>query len=119
MASQTYIKSSVGDFVLIVVSVGMAVSLSGSATARPSKAVGPANPWRVISISDRKAVDMPSASIHFANGRSFRPGLYFPAVVGELRTSGGGPFLVLDGSDCSECDATARSIYIGDPTAWP
>ena len=108
-----------GDFVRIVVAVGLAVSLSRSAIARPSEAVEPVNPWRVISISDRMAVDLPSANIHFANGRSFKPGLYFPAVVGELRTSGSTPFLVLDASECSECDATARSIYIGDPMAWP
>jgi hypothetical protein len=113
------INCSFGHFVRIVVAVGMAVSLSGSATARPNKAVGSDNPWRVIFISDRTAVDMPSASIHFANGRSFRPGLYSPAVVGELGSPGGPPFLVVDGSDCSECDATARSVYIGDPTAWP
>jgi len=78
------------------------------------------DPWRVTSITPpAKSDELPTAVIHFANGRSFRPRLYDPAVIGQLPSTRSAPFLAVGGSDCIECDMTARSIYVGDPTKWP
>jgi hypothetical protein len=90
-------------------------------TVRPSGAtVASTDGWRVLPTPSKRPRpdDLPDATIRFANGFSFRPGLYYPTVIGRLTKPTGAPFVVLDAVDCNECDATARSIYIGDPTNW-
>lgn len=78
----------------------------------------PADPWRVVTTTHPTAGQEPIATIKFANGFVFTPHLFNPMVIGTL-PGGATPYLVVDGVECTECDATARSVYVGDPKAWP
>ena len=97
------------------------LALAGScgAVLGAPKPSAPADPWRVVSTTNGNANKEPIASIKFANGQVFTPHLFSPAVIGVLASGRAVPYLVVDGAECTECDATARSVYVGDPTAWP
>ena len=108
-----------GFVVVAILAASLSLAARPSSASEPSLTRNPGDPWRVISISKSKPNDGPAATIRFANGFSFRLGLFYPAVIGQLPSTGKAPFFIVEGSGCSECDATARSVYIVDPAAKP
>lgn len=101
-----------------LLALALALALAGYAAVASAapKMSAPADPWSVVSTTNANKL---TATVKFANGHVFSPRLYHPAVIGVLRSGTGTPYLVVDGVDCTECDATARSVYVGDPSAWP
>jgi hypothetical protein len=99
--------------------LALAAAVHGGVVLGAPKPPAKSDPWRVVSTINAKADQEPIATIRFANGHLLTPHLYHPAVIGTLPSAGATPYLVLDGIECTECDATARSVYVGDPRAWP
>jgi len=97
----------------------LAAAVHGGAVLGAPKTPAQGDAWRVVSTTHAKAGQEQIATIRFANGFAFTPRLFNPAVIGVLPTGGATPYLVVDGVECTECDATARSVYVGNPRAWP
>jgi hypothetical protein len=107
--------------------VGHALLLLILATGAPSAMSAPPHqvrsndPWRVISVDEKEPrlpELKPTAVIRFADGVTLQPQLYGVSVIGELPSPGHAPFIVIGGSDCTECDADTDSVFIARVTEW-